>query len=351
MRETMLAALDDGTGKYILNDLPMPAMPEGYALMRVHQTGICGSDLHLTTDRSQKNESQTLPGGHEIAGEIIDMPTESNILKVGDRVAIEGIGAGKACFSCDYCNYGQWRHCEYKDEETGGGFAEFITRKPAGLFKIPDHMDWADAALVEPLAVSVHGFRYAGMKPDDVVGVVGSATIGLSSIVVAKEFGAREIIASARYPQQAEAAKKMGADVVTGSEPGEFEEACREANSGKGADFVVESIGGYQTESFNQAVSATRSQGTMLYLGGVKVPSVFDMFDPLLREIKIISSNCYGVIDGRHDFDVAIGILASISCPFRDIVTHTFALNDIQKGIDAAWDKTTGSIKVHISQG
>ncbi|MDP6425696.1 MAG: hypothetical protein QF443_01785, partial [Dehalococcoidia bacterium] len=95
----------------------------------------------------------------------------------------------------------------------------------------------------------------------------------------------------------------------------------------------------------------TRSQGTMLYLGGVKVPSVFDMFDPLLREIKIISSNCYGVIDGRHDFEVAIGILSSISCPFRDIVTHTFALNDIQKGIDTAWDKTTGSIKVHISQG
>ena len=74
MRETMLAALDDGTGKYILNDLPMPDKPDGYALMRVRQTGICGSDLHLTTDRSQKNESQTLPGGHEIAGEIIDMP-------------------------------------------------------------------------------------------------------------------------------------------------------------------------------------------------------------------------------------------------------------------------------------
>jgi len=233
--------------------------------------------------------------------------------------------------------------------DTGGGFAQYMTRRPAGIFKLPDPFDWIDGALVEPMAVSVHGLRYGRMQPDDVVGVVGSATIGLSSIVAARAFGARTVIASARHPQQAEAAKKMGADVVVGTEPGEFEDACLEASNGVGADFVVESVGGHQTNSFQQAIRATRNQGTMLYLGGVKVPMEFDLMEPLLREIRIQSVICYGVIDGRHDYDVAIDLLASGDIPYREIVTHEVGLEEIQTGFDAAWDKTSGSIKVHVN--
>ena len=194
----------------------------------------------------------------------------------------------------------------------------------------------------------MHALRYGRMQPDDVVGVVGSATIGLSSIAAAKAFGARSVIASARHPQQAEAAKNLGADVVVGTEPGEFEDACLEASGGIGADFVVESVGGFQSDSFHQAIRATRSQGTMLYLGGVKARMEFDMFDPILREIRIQSAVCYGVIDGRHDYDVAIDLLASGDIPYREIVTHEVELEDIQDGFDAAWDKTSGSIKVHV---
>ncbi|MDA1280953.1 MAG: zinc-binding dehydrogenase, partial [Chloroflexi bacterium] len=185
--------------------------------------------------------------------------------------------------------------------------------------------------------------------PDDVVGVVGSATIGLSAIAAARAFGARTVIASARHPQQAEAARKMGADVVVGSEPGEFEDACMEASNGIGADFVVESVGGRQSETFQQAIRATRNQGTMLYLGGIKIPMELDLFEALIREIRIQSVICYGVIDGRHDYEVAIDLLASGEIPYREIVTHQVALEDIQDGFDAAWDKTSGSIKVHVN--
>jgi threonine dehydrogenase-like Zn-dependent dehydrogenase len=141
----------------------------------------------------------------------------------------------------------------------------------------------------------------------------------------------------------------MGADVVVGTEPGEFEDACLEASNGVGADFVVESVGGHQTNSFQQAIRATRNQGTMLYLGGVKVPMEFDLMEPLLREIRIQSVICYGVIDGRHDYDVAIDLLASGDIPYREIVTHEVGLEEIQTGFDAAWDKTSGSIKVHVN--
>ena len=346
MPDTMRAALDDGTGQYVVQDMRVPDMFEGAAMIRVRQTGICGADLHMTTRRT---EAQDLPSGHEVAGEIVELPDGDHGLSVGDRVAVEMVGAGRACLTCHFCRYGQWKHCTNLAPDTGGGFAQYMTRRPAGIFKLPDSFDWIEGALVEPMAVSVHGLRYGRMQPDDVVGVVGSATIGLSAIAAARAFGARTVIASARHPQQAEAAKKMGADVVVGAEPGEFEDACMEASNGIGADFVVESVGGYQTDSFQQAIRATRNQGTMLYLGGVKVPMEFDLMEPLLREIRIQSVICYGVIDGRHDYDVAIDLLASGDIPYREIVTHEVELEDIQTGFDAAWDKSSGSIKVHVN--
>ncbi len=347
MPATMKGALDDGTGKYVLQDVPMPEMYEGAALVRVRQTGICGSDLHMTDVRT---EAQVIPSGHEVAGEIVELPAGETELKVGDRVALETIGAGRACLKCHYCKFGQYRHCQDLDPDTGGGFAEYMTRKPTGLFKLPDSLDWTDGALVEPMAVSVHALRYAGMKPGDVVGVTGAATIGLSAIGAAHAFGAKKVIASAKYPHQADAARKMGADVVTGVEDDEFEEACREASGGVGADIVLESVGGRQAIALHQAIRATRPQGKTVNLGGIKVPMEIDLFDPLLREIAIISVSCYDLIEGVHDYEVAIDLLSSGAVPYREIVTHTVSLDKIQDGFATAYDKGSGSIKVHITQ-
>ena len=347
MANTMRASLDDGTGTYSTQDVAMPEMFEGAALIRVRQTGICGSDLHMT---ARREEAQDVPSGHEVTGEVVELPKGNHNLQVGDRVAIDTVCSGRACFDCRYCNYGQYRHCLNFVEDSGGGFAEYMTRRPLGLFKLEDDMDWTDGALVEPMAVSVHGLRYAGMKPGDVVAVVGSAPIGLSSIASAHAFGASKIIASAKYPQQAELAAKMGADVVTGAEPGELTDRVRELTDGVGADVVVESVGGHQTVSFHEAINATRNQGTMVYLGGIKVPMEVDLFDPMLREIKIISSNCYGIIDGVHDYEVATRILSSGNHPYRDTVKHRYGLEDIAPAFATAFDKTTGAVKVHIVQ-
>ena len=148
-----------------------------------------------------------------------------------------------------------------KSDDTGGGFAEYMTRKPGGLYKLSDGMSWTDGALVEPLAVSVHAARWGGMAPGDTVAVVGSATIGLAAIAAARQLGAGKIIASARYEQQATAAARVGADVVVGSGPGELEEAAREATDGRGADMVFESIGGNTAETLVQSMNTCRMQG------------------------------------------------------------------------------------------
>ena len=135
-RDSIIGALDDGNGNYIAQKIPFPNIFEGSAIIDIKASGICGSDLHMTNER---NEPQSIPSGHETAGEIIELPKSySGNLNIGDRVAIDSIGAGKACGSCYFCNYGQFRHCMNQSLETGGGFSQFITRKPKGLFKISD---------------------------------------------------------------------------------------------------------------------------------------------------------------------------------------------------------------------
>ncbi len=355
MPDTMLAALDNAKGKYEVRQAPLPARFPGSALIKVRQTGICGSDLHMTRERTA---AQSVASGHEVAGEVVELPKgapamsgQGMPLRIGDRVAIETIGHGRSCGGCYFCRQGQFRHCQRRADDSGGGFAQYMTRTPAGCYVLPEKLDWTDGALVEPLAVSVHALRYsASMKPGDTVAVVGSATIGLAAICAAKALGAKEVLASARYEQQAIMAREMGADVVTTSEKGALEEAVKSATGGLGADVVIETIGGHSIDTLDQSVACCRSQGKLVIVGGFREPLMFNFLGPLLTELTFVFSSCYGVVDGRHDYEVAIDLMASGKAQFRKIVTHKFPLAQIQKGFDTAFDKRTGSVKVHITQ-
>lgn len=343
---TMRGALHDGKDTVeFYDDLEMPERFPGSALIRVRRTGICGSDLHMNRERTEK---QRVPSGHELAGEVVAVPEGETRISVGDRVAVETIGAGLSCGECWFCRQGQTRHCTDKAPDSGGGFAEYMTRRPAGLFPVADNVDWADAALVEPLAVSVHGVRWGGMRPGDTVAVIGSATIGLAGIVAARHLGASRIVASARYPQQANAARMLGADAVVGSEPGELEDAAREATDGRGADVVLETIGGNSVATLNQSVDVCRRQGKIVVIGAFRKPMEFDFLKPMLLEQSLLLSSCYGIVDGHHDYEVAADLMAEGASGFGDIVTHTVPLEDIQKGFESAYDKSTGSLKVHV---
>ena len=353
-REDILGALDEGKGKFggkgnfVVQKIPFPEVFDGAAVVDIKSTGICGSDLHMTYDRT---EAEIIPGGHEVAGEIVELPKDyKGNLNLGDRVAIDCIGAGKSCNSCYFCLYGQFRHCINRHEETGGAFSSFITRSPNGLFKISDDMDYNDGALVEPMAVSVHGFRFAKFTPGDSVAIIGSSTIGLSAICVAKAYGAGKIIASAKYEHQAEAAKKMGADIVVSSEEGELEEVCMQETDGIGIDVAVETIGGRSNLSLAQAAKCVKRTGKVIVLGGFRIPIEVDFLQPMIKEISFIPATCYANIDGRHDFELAVDILSNGKHPYKSIVTHNVSLENIQKGFETAYDKKTKSIKVHIMQ-
>ncbi len=342
---TMKAALHDGKGSMHLVELPRPVAEPGYVVVRVRTTGICGSDLLIYADATQP---ETQPAGHEIAGEVAEVGPGVEGLRPGDRVAVEGIGQGRACNRCWYCRQGQFRFCQYRSQDTSGGFAQYLRRKAPGCYKLPDSLSWEEGALVEPLAVSVHGVRLAHIRGGETVVVLGAGTIGLTSVAAARALGAGQVFVTARHPHQAEMARRLGADHVLSPNTDEMWDAVAQATEGRGADVVIETVGGHSSDTLLQAVKLCRSQGKVVILGGFRVPVTMDMLQPLLKEQTFLFSSCYSVLDGHHDFEIAIGLMASGRVPLKQIVTHRFPLDRIQEALDTAYNKKTGAIKVQV---
>ncbi len=125
--------------------------------------------------------------------------------------------------------------------------------------------------------------------------------------------------------------------------------ALKDATQGRGADLTIETVGGKSEATFRQALEVTRPQGRVVILGNYDRPPVsLDAFGALGRELSIIFSNCYSIMDGRHDFEVAADLLASGRVHIKEMVTHKFPLEEIQRGFQTARDKSAGSVKVQI---
>ena len=343
---TMRGAFFDGTGRMKVHGTPKPEPGPGDVIVRVRSVGICGSDLQMNAD---KTEPDRLPAGHEVAGEIVEIGNDVDPALMGECVAVEIIGHGRACTTCWYCRQGQFRQCLDMAPSEGGGFAEFIKRRAIGCYPVGG-LSWEEAALVEPLAVSVHGVRRGQMQGGEVVAVLGSGNIGLTSVAAARALGAGKVIATARYEQQSAMAKRLGADEVYPDRGPEFWDAIHEATGGRGADLTIETVGGHQSDTAVQAVEVTRMQGRIVIVGGFRRPFEFDFLTPMLKEQSIVFSSCYSVMDGRHDYELAIDMMASGRVPLEQMVTHIYDLDDIQKAFSTAYDKTSGSVKVQIHQ-
>src|SRR5207247_3819017 len=191
------------------------------ALVRVVAAGVCGSDLHEYLQRSQP---QSIPDGHEVAGEVVSLPKAyAGPIRIGDLVAIDTICHGRACGTCVFCQAGQTFHCLERDKTQGwgGAFADFIRRHPAGLFRLPSGMSAEQGALVEPLAVGVHAVRRARMAQGATVVIVGAGTIGLMTLLAARALGADKVHVVARHAHQAAAARTFGATTAAQAEGAE----------------------------------------------------------------------------------------------------------------------------------
>ena len=341
---TMRAAVVTGPKSFEVQEVAAPVAEPGGVLVRVRNCGICGSDLHF-----YRGEFPAMPGlrlGHEIAGEVAAVGDGVSDLSTGQRVAIEPV---EVCRECDFCRGGRYQLCVNRKllgMMTPGAFAEYVHVPDYTVHRLPDGMDFEVGALVEPLAVSVHGLRQVGLSIGERVAILGSGTIGLTALVAARAMGASAVFMTARYPHQAEAARALGAAHVVEANEQVVQELTT-AFDGRPPEVVVETVGGH-ADTLNEAVQLAQAGGRVSILGVFTGPVSLNVTAVVLKEVLLLGSITYGRPGARSDFEVALEIASTRTEELRRLITHRVALADIEQGFATAADKSQGSIKVTV---
>lgn len=345
------AVTTDDPARFILEEYEDPPPEPGEVLLRVRACGICGSDLHAYRDQTRWRAGRVL--GHEIAGEVAALGAEVTRLAVGDRVALQ---PRLFCGECAECRGGRIELCTVRGELYGlalpGGFRETLTVPEENLFLVDSNLDFAVAALAEPLAVAVHGHRVAAQldaaRPTrgERVVVLGAGPIGLMSVFYAARAGASEIAVTCRYEQQANAATRLGATEVFVADD-EGEAALQGWADAHPVDLVMETVGG-TAQTPTQAARLARRGGRILILGGFATDVPLPAQLVMSKQLRVAGTVFYGYIGMLHDYEIATALLEEHRELLGGLITHRVPLEEAARGIEYAGNKTSGAVKVTV---
>jgi len=334
----MLAAFSGGKEKIEVKDTPVPAPGAGEVLLRVRACGICGSDLHFY--RGEFPALPTISPGHEFAGEVTEVGEGVQGFASGHRVVAE---PWRTCRECSSCRTGSYHLCPERvllGTFAPGGLAEYVTVPDYTLYPLPDALDYELAALVEPLAVAVHGLHLVDLSFGERVVILGGGSIGVMAALAARALGAAEVIVTYRYEHQAKAALAAGATRAV-----QAEEAAGLAK--EKPDVVVETVGG-RADTLNQAIGLVRPGGRVSVLGLFTGPVQVDALTLVLNEVRATGGITY-CRRGRHsDFDVAMRMIEADPERARGVISHRFPLGEADEAFRTAADKSTASLKVQV---
>jgi len=254
-----------------LEEVDVPKIGPDEILVKVEVVLTCGTDVKMYR-RGHPMTKPPLTIGHELAGIVTEIGSNVTQFEKGQRVVAANSAPCNACF---FCKTGKPNLCEHLLDtligfSVDGAYAEYI-RIPAPIveqntYRLPDHVPFEEAALLEPLACVVNGNEVADIKMGDTVVVIGAGPIGLMHVQLAKIRGATNVICIDMKRERLETAREVGADTVIDASKVNQQERVRELTNGLGADVVIEAVGLPQT--WESAVELTRKAGTTVLFGG-----------------------------------------------------------------------------------
>ena len=325
-----------------LEQVPVPDIGPGEILMKVHASGICGSDV-LEWYRLHK---APLVLGHEVAGQVVKVGERVKDFKEGDRIVA---AHHVPCNTCFYCLTGHQTACDTlrRTNFDPGGFSEYI-RLPAinvdrGTFPMPDGLSYEEATFHEPLGCVLRAFRKAQLQPGQNVLVLGSGIAGMLIIHVAKILGAGKILAVDKVSYRLDMARKYGADEAVSPSP-KTSSYLKEMNLGRLADLVFVSTGAQQAH--HQALECVERGGKVLFFGltdpDFKLPvSINNLF--VRNDITLTTS--YGA--SPYDSWQALELMRAGRVDVGGMISHRLPLKDTGKAFRLVLD-AKDSMKVII---
>jgi L-iditol 2-dehydrogenase len=326
----MRAAVFEDIEKMVVKEVETPKVDDDSLLVRVRACAVCGSDIRIYHYGNPRVKPPQIIG-HEIAGDVVEVGSQVNRFKPGDRVAI---GADVPCGECAFCRDGMANNCAVNyamGYQFPGGFSEYLLIDPlvisyGPIHKIPDNLDYDEAALAEPLACCINGLELAWVSLGDIVVIIGAGPVGCMMAELARYMGARKVIVSQRSKTRLEMAKKYDIDVLISATEEDFTQRVMEETGGLGADVVATACSSLEAQA--QAIPVIKNRGRINFFAGLPKGT-----DPLILDTNIIhykESYLFGSHGStpRHH-RMALEMLASGRINARKFISHKFGLDQI----------------------
>lgn len=329
----MKAALLHSENHFVFQEIEIGACQEDEVKIKVMAAGICGSDTHKMTSKWK----YPLPAvmGHEFSGYVVEKGSKVKNVECGDRVvAIPFL----PCNVCEYCIRGQFSLCENHGmvgSKSFGGFAEYVNIKASNVLPIGD-MDFEEAAMIEPLAVALHGVLNIEPRIGDVAAVFGAGTIGMLTIQWLKVAGVKEIIAIDISNEKLAEAEELGCERTINPLNEDLLEVINKCTNGLGVDIAFECAGSKVTQE--QCLLIARKKGKVGYLG-IAYSDVHlseKAFENIFRRELTIKGfwNSYSAPFPGEEWTKSIDFIKKGKIKLKELISHRFKLEDTQKAFN-----------------
>jgi threonine 3-dehydrogenase len=322
-----------------LEDVAVPEIGINDVLIRVHKTGICGTDLHIHGWDAWAQQTIPVPMviGHEFVGEIVDRGSNVSDFQVGDLVSGEG---HVVCGRCRNCMAGRRHLCAHAiglGVQRPGAFAEFVALPMTNLWHHKPGIDEEVASIFDPFGNAVHTALSFPVLGEDVL-ISGAGPIGCMAAAVVRHAGARHVVVSDPNHYRLELARQMGATVAV--DPGERDlaEVQRELGMTEGFDVGLEMSGNPQ--ALRSMISAMAHGGRIAVLGIPAGEVTLDLNPVIFDQLTLKG------IYGREMYEswYQMTVLVESGLDIRPVITHRFLYSDFEEAFAVARSGQSGKV-------
>ena len=312
-----------------LSEQPVPAIGPDDVLVKVHKTGICGTDVHIFNwdEWAQKTVPTPMTIGHEFAGEIAEVGANVMRLAVGQRVSGEGHVIGMRSRAARAGRY----HLDPETRGIGvnipGAFAQYVRVPAFNIVPLPDGVDDELGAILDPLGNAVHTALSFDLVGEDVL-ITGAGPIGIMAGAVARHVGARHVVVTDVNPHRLAIAAEVADVVPVDVSKADLRETMRRLKMTEGFDVALEMSGA--PAAFDQLVDSVVTGGRVALLGLPAKPMLVDWSKVIFKQLTLKG------IYGREMFETWHKMISMLESGLnvRKVITHRLPAGAFLEGFE-----------------
>ena len=322
-----------------LEEVPEPEVGINDVLIRVHKTGICGTDLHIYEwdEWAAKTIPVPMVVGHELVGEVVGFGSNVSDFAVGDLVSGEG---HVVCGRCRNCMAGRRHLCAHSiglGVNRPGAFAELVSMPMTNIWHHWPGIDEEIASIFDPFGNAVHTALSFDVLAEDVL-VTGAGPIGCMAVAVARYAGARHVVVTDLNAYRLELARRMGATLAVDPRERDLADVQRELGMTEGFDVGLEMSG---SPAALQSMIANMAHGGRIAILGIPAEQVELDLGPLIFNMLTVKG-----IYGREMYETwyQMSVMVESGLDISPVITHRFSYRDFEEAFAVARSGQSGKV-------